>query len=994
MTSVLSKLKNLGEHDFSAALNDNLFKIDDVARYGLSGCPTTLTFDPVQSLLAIGTANGNVHVLGQENVEVVFSPGNSETSINHVQIIRSLYLVTVDSKNYVTVISLDTKETLSQYHVTGNVTAVTSDPSLDWLFLGLENGQVVIYDVDRGNLAPYRIGNLQKSVFSKFRMSPVLSMALHPRDTATLLVCYNDVVVVFSIAKSEIALSLRYEVPPGAPGGDTNPADINQYRYPQVVTATWHPNGHHILTAHVDGSLVFWDATEGSLLQARTLIDTDVNIPRRSTAGMDMPGGEGRNPITDVLWCCTTNPEETSVLVSGGDAFQGAVKGLTMLDFGNTPSVAITSYQLMGQHYGSPRKQKIFPLPEGVDASKILMLPLENPFYAGNFDPKYLLALLSSGELVTMGYPNGNIITDPTVVPPALGWITPFITSFAMSLVPRNQWVGMMASVHGSGGMFRGGAPARRHLRSFQSRTALCTGHRDGTVKLWDASHGEIEDAKAMEVSMENALRQHSGIAVTRISFAGSVAELAVACENGEVALFSFGKRKGGVGISSAMNSMSLDDAPIVVKDIRDRAPMNIKEGFMPQTMISTRAGPVTALTHSEIGFVAIGYANGEIAVIDRRGPACIFMSQLQPPTSTFSRKGKSRGGSVGGSGPECATVIEFGIHALGDDSYSSIVLTVGSSAGYVYTYRILPSQRGGYEVQHVGCFSVSSEPIIYLTPINAEMGVSAIANMDTLGKLGQGIQIPGALLALTRSEGRVIRQPDSRVTHKRFNFNCASAGISYLREGDSLALVCVTETSELRILSVPAMREISTRMLPYVCKNGYARQSLVTLNGDVILRPDQTAGAMIKIWGKGIRFDDIPQDALYDVMKVVPQRPTISTMQWVRGRQYISAEDLDELIGGPRRPKSKAQIEQEKAKAEQERLLRKQGRTSTNSSENSFNSMQRGVEERGYKLGNVQNALDSLEQTSAEYMNSLNDVIKDAKSSAIKSSLKSKFFG
>lgn len=770
-----------------------------------------MAFDPVQSLLAVATSSGKVHMLGQKNVQVTFSL-TENVPITHIRIVKSIYLVAINRDNYVVVISLDSQDTLYEYHCPGTITAVESDPSLDWLFLGLSNGQVAVYDVDRGCQAPFRIGNLQKSVLSKLRMSHVTSIALHPRDAATVLVCYTDCAVVFSIASSEIVHSLRYEVAANAPGGETDPSITNTFRNPRFLSAVWHPNGHHILTTHEDGSLVFWEATEGNLLQARTLIDTDVNIPRRAKQNPGNEVGFVRDRIKKVVWNCTLNPEETSLLVAGGDIFQGAVRGLTMLDFGLTPNVAITSYQAMGQHYANPRRHKIFPIPENVDVVDVIMLPSSNPYYAGNHNPNFLLALLSSGELLVTSYPDGFTVADPKFLPPLLSWINPFITTLSASCVPRTEWTRMMSSIKAKDGMFRGGAPARRHLRSFQERTALCSGHKDGSVRIWDASHGEIEDSNVLEASMSNALNRHIDVDVSHISLAGSVVELAVSVETGEVVLFNFDVNRAN-NVHSSMSRLSLDHESQTLKDIKDSAPSSIVEGFLPQSLITAGCGPTSALVNSNIGFVAIGYANGELIVVDKRGPAVILRASLQSIYTNLVKR-RSKSGSRGSV--EYATSMEFGIYVIDNDSFSSIILSVGSSFGNVYIFKIIPGSGGGYKVVPAGIFPVAEESIIQITPINASLGVSAVAEPESMAKLSQGVIIPGYLIAVTRTHVRVFRPCDTKITHRKLNFNCISAGISYLHEVDSLVLVCITDRSEIKVLSVPGLRDVCVRKLPY----------------------------------------------------------------------------------------------------------------------------------------------------------------------------------
>ena len=49
-------------------------------------------------------------------------------------------LIAVDSKNDLCVFSLETKKILTSYAPPSGVTALASDPSLEYAFLGLQNG--------------------------------------------------------------------------------------------------------------------------------------------------------------------------------------------------------------------------------------------------------------------------------------------------------------------------------------------------------------------------------------------------------------------------------------------------------------------------------------------------------------------------------------------------------------------------------------------------------------------------------------------------------------------------------------------------------------------------------------------------------------------------------------------------------------------------------------------------------------------------------------
>ena len=103
-----------------------------------------MAYDPVQSLLALGTTEsrfglGQVYVIGQKRVCAVLSlPRRASVKSIHFCAEK---LVCLDSKHDLIVFSLQTKRPLATFAPPGGVTAVLTDPTLDWAFLGLQNGK-------------------------------------------------------------------------------------------------------------------------------------------------------------------------------------------------------------------------------------------------------------------------------------------------------------------------------------------------------------------------------------------------------------------------------------------------------------------------------------------------------------------------------------------------------------------------------------------------------------------------------------------------------------------------------------------------------------------------------------------------------------------------------------------------------------------------------------------------------------------------------------
>ncbi len=109
-----------------------------------------MSYDPVQSLLAVGTGeskygSGQIYVFGQKRVSVTFNLPR-KASVTALRFVADK-LVSIDSKNELNVFSLESKRRLASHASPGTVTALTTDPSLDWAFIGLQNGQHSIKDV-------------------------------------------------------------------------------------------------------------------------------------------------------------------------------------------------------------------------------------------------------------------------------------------------------------------------------------------------------------------------------------------------------------------------------------------------------------------------------------------------------------------------------------------------------------------------------------------------------------------------------------------------------------------------------------------------------------------------------------------------------------------------------------------------------------------------------------------------------------------------------
>lgn len=485
------------------------------------------------------------------------------------------------------------------------------------------------------------------------------------------MVGYSEGAVTYSFKTDGPKNYFHYEVPAGAPGGDSEANPASQLRYPRLTQALWHPTGTFILTTHEDSSFVVWDLKDGRIIQARTLQAANVNQPGASSgiAGSGRGMFAIKEPLFRIAWCSKANPDDTGLLIAGGVSTTEPTKGLTFLDLGPTPNYATTSWPVLSAHFESPKRQHILPTPPNAEVADFCLIPRKSPHFAGSNDPIAVIALLASGEMVTLSFPSGHPITPTNQLHVSLSFIHPFVNRIDMAFVDRTRWLGMVESRSHGPPILKGGAEARHPVMRFANRNILQTAHADGTVRIWDAGHGdEIENGAVLQVDVARAIGRCEDIDITSLSMSGATGELAVGLKTGEVVVFRWARNQ-----DFGRDVPHKEAKGFGLENIIDRAEPGVKEGLLPFTLLEQEEGTITALKMSDVGFVCAGFEGGAIAVVDLRGPAVIYdarvgdFSNQSNKRSSFGRSGQSKGK------PEWAASVEFAVMSLDGDGTCSV---------------------------------------------------------------------------------------------------------------------------------------------------------------------------------------------------------------------------------------------------------------------------------------------------------------------------------
>ncbi|KAM9708368.1 syntaxin-binding protein 5 isoform 8-T8 [Menidia menidia] len=489
------------------------FQLCKTVRHGFPYQPSSMAFDPVQKILAIGTQTGALRLFGRAGVECYCQHESGAAVIQLQFLINEGALVSVLADDSVHLWNLRQKIPAILHSLKFNRERITYCHlpfQSKWLYIGTERGNIHIVNVESFTLSGYVImWNKAIELSTKTHPGPVVHISDNPMDEGKLLIGFECGVVVMWDLKSK-------------------KADY-RYNYDEAIhSVAWHHEGKQFVCSHSDGTLTTWNirapAKPGQIITPHGKQSKDGKKP------------EPCKPILKVEYK-TTRAGDPFMVLSGGLSYDtvGRRACLTVMH-GKSTAVLEMDYPI-------------------VDFLTLCETP-----YPNDFQEPYAVVVLLEKDLVLIdlgqiGYP---IFENPYPLTIHESPVTccEYFADCPAELIPALYSVGSRQKRQGyskkewpiSGGNWGQGTQSYPEI--------IITGHADGSIKFWDASAlmlqvlYKLKTAKVFERARGKEEKPNTDIvdedpfAIQTLSWCPESRMLCVAGVSAHVIIYRFSKQE------------------------------------------------------------------------------------------------------------------------------------------------------------------------------------------------------------------------------------------------------------------------------------------------------------------------------------------------------------------------------------------------------------------------------------------------------------------
>ncbi|KAJ1976130.1 Lethal(2) giant larvae sro7 [Dimargaris xerosporica] len=577
---VKKRIVDDGSKSFSRGIAiPELYQFEEIVRFGLSDSISAVAYHPVQRLLAVGTAKGQVAIFGKPGIKCYFD----QLSTKSIQVLNfhplsNFLLLAVDARGELFTLDLQCRKMVFSYFLRYKVCGLEFIPNSPWCVLAFPDGAVDFIDPIHNLHASYRLDNLislsqvkeVRQQWGTSRRNPreLVGACVDPANHDQLLIGFSGGhLVLWSLSRQSATFQTFF-----APPDPTTTQDQHQQgsggRTPEPVYMTslcWRPDGAYWVTTYSSGTLAFWDPA--SLKNGPCMV--------KQLAWMDFSTEQGFCPTVEyvgkVHWftlapevhdttdlkSCPVDASRSVLLVAAGPSSWCASSLITFNLCDPLGSWTDDNLPLF----------KVFEFHDPIIA--ICLMPLESPWLKYSLAPLAMLILTSEGylkclEVLNITASNAiqhyNIpnVTSPVDmiqcdssklpvpleldVPIDVSWLAPSVTSIKYWVVEmasktdkQRPWGNEHFSSLISGGVVHSSlSQSLQDLLSISTSGVLST-HYNNSVFLWYDNLWTISEMVGAKITIESSESTGGTFNISATHFDAHDCRLFVAYDQGFV---------------------------------------------------------------------------------------------------------------------------------------------------------------------------------------------------------------------------------------------------------------------------------------------------------------------------------------------------------------------------------------------------------------------------------------------------------------------------
>ncbi|XP_072542736.1 syntaxin-binding protein 5-like isoform X6 [Salminus brasiliensis] len=507
------------ELDVHETLLSEHFHICKTVRHGFPYQPTTLAFDPVQKILAIGSRSGGVRILGRPGVDCYCQHESGAAVLQLQFLINEGALVTACADDTLHLWNLRQRRPAILHSLKFNRERITFCHlpfQSKWLYVGTERGNTHIVNVESFILSGYVImWNKAIELSTKTHPGPVVHLSDSPKDEGKLLIGFESGTIVMWDLRSKRA-------------------DFRIYYDEAIHSVSWHHEGRQFMCSHSDGSLSMWNLRN-------TAKPFQVTFPH----GKSQRDGrkESCKPILKVEYKTCRN-SEPFVIFSGGLSYDKA---------GRRPTLTIMHGKAI----------TVLEMDHPIVEFTVLC---ETP-YLNEVQEPYAVVVLLEKDFIVVDLTQSNFPIFENAYPMDIHespvTCTAYFADCPPDIIPVLYSIG---AKHKKTGYSHKEWPLSGGTWTIGSQTypeIIITGHADGSIKFWDASAITLqmlyklktskvfEKPKGAEVGRSAELVEEDPYAIQMVSWCPQSRIFCVVGISAHVILYRFSKHDANTTITS-----------------------------------------------------------------------------------------------------------------------------------------------------------------------------------------------------------------------------------------------------------------------------------------------------------------------------------------------------------------------------------------------------------------------------------------------------------